>query len=112
MKHVLLAASLAAWTAGFCPAWGQAPESRRQAPVPAFGQNPPERQGDPKLSSPPFARPSVEAPETTGRAPSREHTSTLSTYEELKSAAEARRVRDAVSRTLSRTHELSRAASE
>lgn len=107
MKHVLLAASLAAWTAGFCPAWGQAPESRREAPVPAFGQKLPER-----LSSPPFARPSVEAPETTGRAPSREHTSTLSTYEELKSAAEARRVRDAVSRTLSRTRELSRAASE
>jgi hypothetical protein len=113
MKYALLAAWLAAWLAAFAPAFivASAPgvDERRDAPVAA-----------PKLSqglgglgtshmpqTPQPAVPSARAPETAGHSADREATSPA--QEELRSVAEARRVRDAVRRTLDRAHALSRA---
>src|SRR5262245_49424233 len=114
MKYLLLAACVAACAAGLGFASAQGINERQEAPV-APGQMAPEGQRDLRLNTPKTpetAAPSAQAPETTGRSSSRDPGSDSSADEELKSAAEARRVRDAVGRTLDRTHALSRTASD
>jgi hypothetical protein len=108
----LLAACVAAFTAGFGPASAQVNE-RREAPIAA----PEALQGqrNPRFNPSHIterAPPGAPAPETAGRSPNRDAASASSASEERKSIAEARRVRDAVSRTLERAHESSRVASD
>jgi hypothetical protein len=116
MKYALIAASVAACGVGFGFASAQEVNERREAPVAAPGQPAPEGQrGLRPLNTPQrldAAAPSAQAPETSGRSLSGEAGSHSSAQEELRSAAEARRVRAAVGRTLDRTHALSRAAAD
>jgi hypothetical protein len=115
MRYALIAAFVAACGAGFGHASAQQVYERREAPVAAPGQTVSEGRGDrrtPHTQRSEPAAPGVPAPETTGRTSSRDAGSDSSALEELKSAAEARRVRAAVGRTLDRIHALSRAASE
>jgi len=98
MKYALLAACVAAF------AWPSAQvNERREAPVAPAGQT--SSQGQRGL----LTRLTPQKPETSGRSSSGEARSQPSALEEMRSAAEARRVREAVSRTLERVHELSRA---
>jgi hypothetical protein len=111
MKSALLAAWLAAFAPGFSVTSAPGVDERREAPVaaPKLAQGP----GDlgpsntPPTSQP--AVPSARAPETAGHSGDREATSSA---QEERSVAEARRVRDAVRRTLDRAHALSRAESD
>ena len=110
MRYALIAAFVAACGAGFGHASAQGLYERREAPVAAPEQTVSEGRGDrrtPHTHRSEPAAPSVPAPETTGRTSSRD-----AALEELKSAAEAQRVRDAVGRTLDRIHALSRTTSE
>ena len=113
MKYALLAAGLAAFTSGFCVTSAPGMDERREAPVAAakLAQGPRGlgTSDTPQTSQP--AVPSAGAPETVGHSADRRATSS-SSQEELRSAAEARRVRDAVRRTLDRAHALSRAESD
>jgi len=115
MKYALIAASAAAFAAGFGCASAQVNE-RREAPVAAPGQPAPEGQRGLRtlniLQRLDTTAPSAQAPETTGRSSSRDPGSDSSADDESKSAAEARRVRAAVGRTLDRTHALSQTASD
>jgi hypothetical protein len=114
MKYALIAAFVAAFAAAFDHASAQGVNERRDAPVAA----PKASEGQGGLRTPNThqpsqpAAPSAHAPETTGRTSSRDAGSDSAALEELKSAAEARRVRDAVGRTLDRIHALSRTASD
>jgi hypothetical protein len=106
MKHALIATSVAAWVAGF--GWASAQGVNEPQKRPAAVQD--DKSPAPHTSN---AKPAATAPhpETTGRAPSEAAAGDVS-EEEAKSAAEARRVRAAVGRTLERTRELSRPASD
>jgi len=114
MKYALIAASIAAFVPGFGCAFAQGVNERREAPVAAPGQTVSEGQGGLRTSATPrkskTAAPNAQAPETTARSLSREAGSDSSSEEES-TAAEARRARDAVGRTLDRTHDLSQTAS-
>jgi len=105
MKYALIAASVAAWAAGFGFASTQGVNERREAPVAGPAQVTPKGQSDPR--TPQRSEPAV--PQTGGRSFTRDAGSD-SSADELRAAAEARRVRAAVSRTLDRTHELSQVA--
>ena len=111
MKYALIAACVAAFAAASGYA-SQGVNERREAPVaaPKVSEGPDalRRSNTTQTSQP--AVPSERAPETAGRASARDAAS--SAQEELRSAAEARRVRDVVRRTLDRAHALSRAESE
>jgi hypothetical protein len=107
MKHALIAASIAACLAAFCPAFAQGVNERREAPVARPAQVLPEGQSDPR--TPQRSEPAV--PQTTGRSFTRDAGS-ASSAEESSAVAAARRVRAAVGRTLDRTHELSQTASD
>ena len=107
MKYALIAASIAACTAAFCPASAQGVSERREAPVARPAQVFPQWQSDPRTSQ--RSEPAV--PQTAGRFFTRDAGSD-SSAEESRAAAEARRVRAAVGRTLDRTRELSQTASD
>jgi len=107
MKYALIAASIAACTAAFCPASAQGVSERREAPVARPAQVFPQGQSDPRTSQ--RSEPAV--PQTAGRFFTRDAGSD-SSAEESRAAAEARRVRAAVGRTLDRTRELSQTASD
>src|SRR5262249_46952894 len=114
MKYALIAASIAAFVPGFGCAFAQEVNERREAPVAAPGQTVSEGQGGLRTSATPrkskTAAPNAQAPETTARSLSREAGSDSSSEEES-TAAEAPPGRDAVGRTLDRTHDLSQTAS-
>lgn len=107
MKHALIAASIAACAAAFYSAPAQRVNESREAPVAGPAQVAPEGQSDPRTSQ--RSEPAV--PQTGGRFFTRDAGSD-SSAEESRAAAEARRVRAAVGRTLDRTRELSRTASD
>jgi hypothetical protein len=108
MKHALIATSVAALVAGVGWASAQGLNERPKAPAA------PEQQNSPAPLTPDKANPapSAQAPETTGQSSHQAIAVGASAQEELKSAAEARRVRAAVGRTLDRMQELSRPASD
>jgi hypothetical protein len=112
MKYGLIAACVAAFAAASGFACSQGVDERREAPIaaPKVSEGPDglRRSNTTQTSQP--AVPSARAPETAGRSSAQDAASLA--QEELRSAAEARRVRDAVRRTLDRAHELSRAESE
>lgn len=115
MKYALLAASVAALTIGF--GCGSAQVNRPGETLIATPEpTPPPRRGDLHTShpaqTPNMAAPAGSVPETDGRSSHGGARSAVSAEDELRSAAEARRVLSAVGRTLDRTRELSRAASE
>jgi hypothetical protein len=112
MKYALLAAWLAAFAPGFSVASAPGVDERREAPVaaPKLSQGPGGLGTSHTPQTPQPAVPSARVPETGGHSADREATS--SAQEELRSVAEARRVRDAVRRTLDRAHALSRAESD
>ena len=112
MKYALLAAWVAAFALGLCIASAPGVDERREAPVaaPKLSQAPDGLGTSNTPQTPQPAVPSARAPETAGHSADRGATS--SAQEELRSAAEARRVRDAVRRTLDRVHELSRAEAD
>lgn len=107
MKHALIAASIAACVAASCSASAQRVNERREAPVAGSAQVAPEAQSDPRTSQ--RSEPAV--PQTAGRFFTRD-AGADSSAEESRAAAEARRVRAAVGRTLDRTHALSQTASD
>ena len=113
MKYALLAAWVAAFALGLCIASAPGVDERREAPVaaPKLSQAPDGLGTSNTPQTPqPAVPPSARAPETAGHSAGRAATS--SPQEELRSAVEARRVRDAVRRTLDRVHELSRAEAD
>jgi hypothetical protein len=105
MKYALIAASIAACAATFCPAFAQGVNERREAPVVRPAQVAPEEQSDPR--TPQRSEPAV--PQTAGHSFTRD-AGAASSAEESRAAAEARRVRAAVGRTLDRIHALSQTA--
>jgi len=107
MKYALIAASIAACAAPFCSAFAEGINERREAPVARPAQVFPEGQSDPR--TPQRSEPAV--PQTAGRSFTGDP-GFASSEEESRAAAEARRVRAAVGRTLDRTHELSQTASD
>jgi hypothetical protein len=112
MKYALIAACVAAFAAASGFACSQGVDERREAPVaaPKVSEGPDALRWSNTTQTSQPAVPSARAPETAGRSSARDAAS--SAQEELRSAAEARRVRDAVRRTLDRAHALSRAESE
>jgi hypothetical protein len=100
---------------GTAPAQGT--HERREAPAAAPEQKASEGKSDlqksaaPRTSEKATQPPIAPAPETTGRASSHD-AAAEDAARESKSTAEARRVRAAVARTLRRTHELFRTASQ
>ena len=108
MKHALIAASVAALVAGVGWASAQGLNERPKAPAAAPEQHNPIAPRTPETAKP---APTAQAPEATGQSSSRAAAVDASA-EETKSAAEARRVRAAVSRTLERMQELSRISSD
>jgi hypothetical protein len=100
---------------GTAPAQGM--HERWEAPAAAPEQKVSEGRSDrlksaaPQVSEKATPPTTAQAPETTGRSSSHD-AAAEDAAQESKSAAEARRVRAAVSRTLRRTHELFRTASQ
>jgi hypothetical protein len=109
MKHALIAASVAALVAGVGWASAQGLNERPKAPAAAPEQHNPIAPRTPETAKP---APTAQAPETTAQSSSRAAAVGASAEEEWKSAAEARRVRAAVSRTLERMQVLSRMSSD
>src|SRR5262245_49515400 len=103
MKPLLIATCVAAGVAGFGWASAQGVDEPLKPPTAASQNNSPAAQ----IAEPKPASTAPRVPETTGHAPSQSAADNASD-EESKSAAEARRVRAAVSRTPERTRELSR----
>jgi len=101
MKHALIATSLAAMVAGLGFASGQGVNEPQKGPAAADGSSAPQTSTENSAATGPHAG------ETTGQAPS-EAAAINAAEEEARSAADARRVRAAVGRTLERTRELSR----
>jgi hypothetical protein len=122
MKHALITASVVALVAGIGLASVQGMDERREAPAVAPEQKAPEGQtglqspSAPQMSQKAKPDPTALEPETTGWGSpavggSLRPGASAATREERRTAAEVRRVRAAVERTLRRTQEMFRTAS-
>jgi hypothetical protein len=122
MKHALITASVVALVAGSGLACAQGMNERREAPAVASEQKAPEgqtglqRPSTPQMSQKAKPAPTAQEPETTtglgsavGGSP--RPAASAAAWEERRTAAEVRRVRAAVERTLRRTQEMFRTAS-